>query len=137
MPDIDTTLLDALTDSNKFSAKGWKEVVLEYVFSRTEAADAMLARMYEGAYHPVIHLGLGVEFEQLGIVAEALAQAVAHDDSNIKTFFAAAEAQAEISYPTAKPKPVIDLIHVMRDGIVGCALDNISSIVSQFRIREE
>ncbi|KAI1159632.1 hypothetical protein F5B18DRAFT_576922 [Nemania serpens] len=177
MPDIDTTLLDSLTDSNKFyvalgevkdyhtflaffereiAAKGWKAVILEYVLSRTKAADAMLARMYEGAYHPVIHLGLGVEFEQPGIVAEALAQAAAHDDSNIKTFFAAAEAQAEIAYPTAKPKPMIDLIHMvrennvvrdaprwtdfgnkMRDGVVGRALDDISSIASQFRIREE
>ncbi|KAI0972476.1 hypothetical protein F4678DRAFT_61829 [Xylaria arbuscula] len=177
MPDIDTAILDSLTDSSKFyaalgevkdyhtfliffereiAAKGWKEVILEYVFSRTKAADAMLARMYEGAYHPVIHLGLGVEFEQPGIVAEALAQAAAHDDSNIKTFFAAAEALAEIAHPTAKPKPMIDLIHMvrennvvreaprwtdfgnkMRDGVVGRALDDISGIASQFRIREE
>jgi hypothetical protein len=34
----------------------------------------MLARLYEGAYHPIIHLGLGIEFQQPGIIAEALAQ---------------------------------------------------------------
>jgi hypothetical protein len=34
----------------------WKETVNKYVFSRSKVAEKMLARLYEGAYHPIIHL---------------------------------------------------------------------------------
>jgi hypothetical protein len=39
------------------------------VFDRSKVAEKMLARLYEGAYHPIIHLGLGIEFQQPGIIA--------------------------------------------------------------------
>jgi hypothetical protein len=112
--------------------------------------------MYEGAYHPIIHLGLGIEFQQAALVAEALAQAAAHDNSNIGTLFRNAEAEAAIVYPTAKPKPMIQLIHEvrandtirnaprwtdfgnkMRDGIIGRAGEAMQSMAAQFRIRND
>lgn len=177
IPAIDNTLLSKLADPETFfntigqigqyhtfleffkraiAAQGWKTVVQEYIFARTKVADAMLARMYEGAYHPIIHLGLGIEFQQESIVAEALAQAAAHDDSNISRLFLNAEREAAIAYPTAKPKPMIQLIHEvaanevirsaprwsdfgnkMRDGVIGRAGEEMQSLAAQFRIRKD
>ena len=177
IPDIDNALLEKLEDAEtlhnslgqikqyhtfleffkrKIAAKGWKEAIQEYLFARNKLADAMLARMYEGAYHPIIHLGLGIEFQQAAIVAEALAQAAAHDNSNIVTLFLNAESEAAIVYPTAKPKPMIRLIHdvganetirnaprwsdfgnKMRDGVIGRAGEEMQSLAAQFRIRED
>ncbi|KAH8807229.1 hypothetical protein F5884DRAFT_673432 [Xylogone sp. PMI_703] len=177
IPDIDQALLEKLSDSEtlyktigeitqyhtlleffqrEIGAKGWKEVIQEYLFARTKVADTLLARMYEGAYHPIIHLGLGVEFQQPSIIAEALAQAASHDNSNIGTLFLNAEAEAAIAYPTAKPKPMIQLINEvraneairsaprwtdfgnkMRDGIIGRAGEEMQTMASQFRIRKD
>jgi len=177
IPEIDHALLEKLSDSEtlynsigkidqyhtflefferEIAAKGWKEVVQEYVFARTKVADTMLARMYEGAFHPIIHLGLGIEFEQASIVAEGLAQAAAHDNANIGTLFQNAESEASIIYPTAKPKPMIQLVHEvranetirnaprwtdfgnkMRDGVIGRAGEEMQSIAAQFRIRKD
>lgn len=177
IPDVDNALLEKLADAETFhdtlgqikeyhtfleffkrkiADKGWKEVVQEYVFARTKIADTMLARMYEGAYHPIIHLGLGIEFQQASVVAEALAQAAAHDNSNIGTLFLNAESEAAIAYPTAKPKPMIQLIHEvrandtirnapqwsdfgnkMRDGVIGRAGEAMQSLAAQFRIRKD
>lgn len=132
---------------------GWKETVNKYVFSRSKVAEKMLARMYEGAYHPIIHLGLGIEFQQPVIIAEALAQAAAHDDSHIGTLFEACEAQAGIAYPPKTPKSLIQLLqevhnnetirsaprwedfgNKMRDGVVGRACMEMAFLASQFRI---
>jgi hypothetical protein len=177
IPDINSSLLERLYDAETFyntigqitqyhtfleffkreiAVKGWKEVTLEYVFARTKIADEMLARMYEGAYHPIIHLGLGIEFQQPSIIAEALAQAASHDNSNIGILFRNAEAEAAIVYPTVKPKPMIQLIHEvranntirtapkwtdfgnkMRDGVIGRAGEPMQSLAAQFRIRKD
>ncbi|KAK8076000.1 Oxidoreductase AflY [Apiospora phragmitis] len=171
MPEIDGDLLEKLSNPDVFygalgkitqyhtfleffkrevAARGWRAVIQAYVFARTPVADAILARMYEGAYHPIIHLGLGVEFEQPSIVAEALAQAAAHDDSHIRTLFASAEAEAGI----AQAQALIELVHEvrrsdairtaprwsdfgnkMRDGVVGRAGEEMSTLAAQFRIR--
>lgn len=140
----------------EISAKGWKEVIQEYILARTKVADLLLARMYEGAYHPIIHLGLGVEFQQPVIIAEALAQAASHDDARISTLFLNAEQEASISYPSAKPKSMLELVHQvratdairnapqwtdfgnkMRDGIIGRAGEEMASLASQFRIKPD
>ncbi|MCJ1276002.1 hypothetical protein MMC21_003807 [Puttea exsequens] len=177
IPDIDTQLVKRLSDDEtlyetlgtmtqyttfliffqgRIEEYGWKETVIKYVFSRTKLAEKMLARMYEGAYHPVIHLGLGIEFQQPSIIAEALAQAAAHDDSHIGTLFEACEAQASIAYPSKNPKSLIKLLnevrdndmirnaprwedfgHKMRDGVVGRACTEMAFIASQFVITPE
>jgi hypothetical protein len=178
LPDIDHSILDKLENPDifyntlgnitqyhtfleffkrKMATQHWKEVVQEYVFSRTKVADAILARLYEGAYHPVIHFGLGIEFQQPAIIAEGLAQAAAHDDSHISILFAAAEAKAGKAHPKqSKPKPMIELIHEvrandtirngpqwsdlgnkMRDGVVGRAGEAMSTLASQFCIRND
>ncbi|EXJ59130.1 hypothetical protein A1O7_06561 [Cladophialophora yegresii CBS 114405] len=60
------------------SERGVESVVNEYVFKGDARADDMLARMFSGFLHPIIHLGYGIEFNQPLIVAEALAQAAIH-----------------------------------------------------------
>ena len=64
---------------SEIEKKGYEAVVNEYVLQGDEKADHMLAIMFAGFLHPIIHLGFGVEFQQPSIVAEALAQAVTHD----------------------------------------------------------
>ncbi|RAH41253.1 questin oxygenase tpcI [Aspergillus brunneoviolaceus CBS 621.78] len=140
----------------QMDAHGWQAVVNKYVFSRNAIAEKMLARLYEGAYHPVIHLGLGIEFQQPTLIAEALAQAAAHDDSHISRLFEACEAQAAIAYPPAHPKPLVQLLrearateairsaprwedfgNKMRDGVVGRALLEMAAIGSQFTVKPD
>jgi hypothetical protein len=70
-------LMDFFTQ--EIEAKGWKETLKEHLFAGDEHASDLLKRMFAGFYHPIIHLGLGIEFEQPAIMAEALAQAATHD----------------------------------------------------------
>ncbi|KAJ9612977.1 hypothetical protein H2200_002918 [Cladophialophora chaetospira] len=62
----------------KFRDEGWQRVVHRYMFSRSQLADEMLVRLFAGLVHPLIHFGFGVEFEQPGIIAEAMAQTAVH-----------------------------------------------------------
>lgn len=177
IPDTDTRLVKRLSDNevlyetlgntNQYTTfltffqgqieeYGWRETVTKYLFSRTKLAERMLVLMYEGAYHPVIHLGFGIEFQQPCIIAEALAQAAAHDDSHIGTLFEACEAQADIAYPSRSPKTLVQLLkevrdndtirnaarwedryHKMRDGVVGRACTEMAFIASQFVVKPE
>ncbi|KAK8113406.1 hypothetical protein PG984_013932 [Apiospora sp. TS-2023a] len=80
---------------NKIAAAGgWKKVVHDYVFSRTDVAERMLSSLFDGLYHPLIHLGLAIEFELPGLVAEALAQTATNDDCNLHGLFAKCEEEA-------------------------------------------
>lgn len=178
IPDIDEPLLAKLADADVFyntigqidqyhtfleffmkqiATKGYQAVVLEYVFSRSKVANRMLVQMVEGAYHPIIHLGFGVEFDQPAIVAEALAQAASHDRMNIEEVLFAAETQAAAAGPLEeKPKPLINLMHdvranerirtapvwsdlgnKMKGGVVGRAGDEMAHVASQFRIKAD
>ncbi|KAF7585221.1 hypothetical protein BBP40_011660 [Aspergillus hancockii] len=90
--------------------RSWPEVVNEYVFSRSRIAEALLPLMYDGAYHSLIHLGLGAEFEQPSIIAEALAQAAAHASFDTDAFFLGAEKQA-LGFESQDPnKPLLELL---------------------------
>lgn len=57
----------------------WQNVLNEQVFADTPQARDLFVRMFAGFYHPIIHLGFGVEFEQPTVMVEALAQAATHD----------------------------------------------------------
>lgn len=134
--------------------KGWKEVVNEYCFGRTRNADVLLARMFDGAFHPIIHLGLGVEFEQPSIVAEALAQAATDVSFEVDVFFLNAEEYArKAGTPPSKPRPLVELYHEahsnekihhaarwddfqwkMKNGVLGRAGHEIAALAAQFRV---
>nr|POE56471.1 questin oxidase [Quercus suber] len=174
MPPTDEPLIAGLADDNTFMesmgdaaqypnflrffereiAQGnFRDVINKYCFSRTKLAELMLARLYEGAYHPIIHLGLGLEFDQPSIIAEALAQAAAHDDSRIGVLFSQSESLVGIAYPACKPKSLVELLdevrrndairsapvwedfgNKMKDGIIGRAGAEMAGVAAQFTI---
>lgn len=99
----------------EINAKGWKAVINQYCFSRTRNADLLLARLFDGAFHPIIHLGLGVEFELPGIIAEGLAQAATDRSLGVDVYFRNCEQEAESSKSnvaaTGSSRPLVDLLH--------------------------
>ncbi|KAK5807054.1 hypothetical protein VI817_001312 [Penicillium citrinum] len=179
IPDIDQVLLKDLGNPESFYnaigqihqyhtfleffkgeilVKGWKEVLQTFLFARTKLANRMLAQLLEGVYHPLIHLGFGVEFEQPAIIAEALAQAASHDRMNIEDLFFEAEnlASKTKAQQIQKPKPLIELLSEvrasetirngprwsdlggkMKNGVIGRAGDALAKIASQFAIRDD
>ena len=135
----------------EIKAKGWKAVLEEYCFSRTPLAEAMHSQLYEGLFHPIIHLGFGVEFEQPSLVAEALAHAASHDPGDIDTFFMRSEQLAHSG--TVPAKPLVELYEQVRandnirtapklpmgafkvrDGILAQAMDDIVAVAAQFQV---
>ncbi|KAI9648487.1 hypothetical protein NHQ30_003121 [Ciborinia camelliae] len=133
--------------------KDWKTVLDEYCFKRTPLADTMLSQLYEGLYHPIIHLGLGVEFNQPSLIAEGLAHAASHDSSQIGPFFLETEKLASSS--SVKPKPLVELYAEIRGnqkvreaawlkdgplrgkGVLKRANDELVKIAAQFQVKPE
>jgi hypothetical protein len=129
----------------------WRAVVNEHCFSRTPLGDLMLAQQFEGLYHPLIHMCLGIEFELPSLVAEGLAQAASHDPMYIDVFFRRAEELAATESITRKP--LVQLYHQchtnekirtaarlpdgpwrVRDGVLGRAMDEIVQVAAQFQV---
>jgi questin oxidase-like protein len=98
--------------TNRIEEKGWIDVVQEYCFSRKPIAEKIFAQLFEGLYHPLIHLGLGVEFGQPSIIAEGLAQAACHDSMGVESYFIRSVQEAARS--TKPNKPLAQLIHAVR-----------------------
>ncbi|KAM7214702.1 Protein of unknown function (DUF4243) domain containing protein [Rhypophila decipiens] len=122
--------------------KGWREVVNEYCFSRTRNADLLLARLFDGAFHPIIHLGFG-----------GLAQAATDLSFETDIFFLNAERIAGDTQLPEKPRNLVELYHEahynetirtaarwddfqwkMRDGVLKRARQEIASLAAQFRM---
>ncbi|GME36642.1 hypothetical protein BKCO1_3400021 [Neofusicoccum parvum] len=83
--------------------KGVAAVLQEHLFTRGDArAEDLLARLFAGFLHPLIHVGFGVEFAQPAIVAEGLAQAATHDAWIGAYLRGAEDAAAEVGDPQAK-----------------------------------
>ena len=95
---------------------GWKRIVNKYCFERGRIADELFARLFSGGYHPLIHLGFGIEFEQPAIIAEALAECAIHDEGAGRAFLNSAEVMASAGWTFESPPEVslaklIDSIH--------------------------
>jgi hypothetical protein len=130
----------------------WRSIISKHCFTRTPLADLMLAQLFEGLYHPIIHMGFGVEFELPPLVAEGLAQASSHDPMYIDVFFQKAE---QLAQSGAVPrKALVTLYHEarantaictaarlpdgpwrVRDGVLGRALDDMVQLAAQFQVR--
>jgi hypothetical protein len=104
-----------------------------------------------GFLHPIIHLGFGVEFEQPVIVAEALAQAAAHDNW-MSPFLLGAEKAAASSSDSTSLVVLLDEIrddqklstaahwddgNKIRDGILARAPNEMVKYASKFRVKEK
>lgn len=136
---------------NEIEAKGWEAVLNEYLFSRDERADDLLVRMYAGLLHPIIHLGLGVEFNQPAVIAEALAQAAVHTDWIGELLLPAEKSASE----QKSEKSLFDLIkeiqanekikkaphwedgNKIRDGLLGRAADEMIGLTAQWQVKAD
>ena len=103
-----------------------------------------------GFFHPLIHLGFGIEFEQPAIIAEALAQAAIHDNW-LAPFFSAVEKAAKEKDPS-QGKTFVRLLgeikadsklknaahwedgNKIRDGILKRAPDEMIDLASQWTV---
>lgn len=146
--------------------KGWQNVLQEYVFAGDARADDFLGRLYAGTvryklseiiptdsrkgfFHPLIHLGFGIEFNQPAIIAEALAQTALHDEWIVKYLLDAEKA----AKPSSKTLPeLLDEIRAdeklstsahwddgnkVRDGILVRAPEEMIKYASQWTVPEE
>ncbi|RDW74646.1 questin oxidase family protein [Aspergillus mulundensis] len=78
----------------QIESHGIEAVLKTYLFSRDANAESMMARLFGGLLHPIIHLGFGIEFHQPAIIAEALAQTAIHDEWTGPRFLVPAEKAA-------------------------------------------
>lgn len=138
----------------EIEAKSWQGVLSEYMFARDERADDLLARLYAGFLHPIIHTGFGIEFQQPAIIAEGLAQACVHDNW-MKSLFLGVEEAAEKNRGKSDRKTIVQLLeevkqdeelsnsahwedgNKIRDGVMKRALEKMVGIASQYTIRED
>ncbi|KAH1569450.1 hypothetical protein KXX25_008446 [Aspergillus fumigatus] len=142
--------------TKEIETRGYPAVVIEYCFSGTSIAESMFANLFEGLYHPLIHLALGIEFDQPSIVAEGLAQAACHDSMNIEPFLFGTDKLAKTQdAPIDLNTSLLSLFHAVRDnevlraaahrdhgdgvarvrdGILGRAREEISLIAARFRV---
>lgn len=135
---------------NEMEKMGWENVLNEYVFAGDERANDMLARVYGGFLHPLIHLGFGIEFRQPAIIAEALAQASVHDNWMAPYLF---KTETESTSPSSKTLPeLVDEVrsnkklvdsakwedgNKIRDGILKRAPEEMISIAKQWIVSPE
>ncbi|KAI0970333.1 hypothetical protein F4678DRAFT_136819 [Xylaria arbuscula] len=64
----------------KIQQDGVEKVLQDYLLGVSDVAESMFPRLWHGYVHPIMHLGLGLEFKQLPIVAEGLAETAVHHD---------------------------------------------------------
>lgn len=138
----------------EMESKGYEEVLNEYLFAGNEKADDLLGRMYGGFFHPIIHLGFGLEFQQPAIVAEALAQAAVHDNWTGKYLLlteAAAKSDPNLSLDTKlvdlldeikANKKLANSAHIddankVRDGILVRAPEEMIRVASKWIVTPE
>ncbi|CEN60860.1 hypothetical protein ASPCAL07532 [Aspergillus calidoustus] len=134
--------------------KGTEAVLSEYVFAGDENAESMMARLFGGLLHPIIHLGFAIEFNQPAIVAEALAQTAVHDDWTGPRYLWPAERTAG-GIGKRGEKTMLQLLeeargnqklarsahwddgNKLRDGVLKRAPDEMINIASQYTVSED
>ncbi|KAK4147652.1 uncharacterized protein C8A04DRAFT_33805 [Dichotomopilus funicola] len=110
---VDDCYLDFLRFfEGEIAEKGVPAVIHEYLLKGDERADDIFGRMYTDLVHPIIHLGSALEFDQPGLVAEALAGACVHF-SWPKTFLLPTEEHVR-SNPGEQSTPFLQLLDGMR-----------------------
>jgi len=58
---------------------GWQETINKWLFRGTPVTETLLANVNAGIFHPLIHLGYGIEFQIPAVIAEGLAQIATSD----------------------------------------------------------
>ncbi|KAL2851188.1 hypothetical protein BJY01DRAFT_209318 [Aspergillus pseudoustus] len=134
--------------------KGTDAVLNEYVFAQDDNAESMMARLFGGLLHPIIHLGFAIEFNQPAIIAEGLAQTAVHDDwTGPRYLWPAEEAAGGIG--RRGEKTMLQLLeearatpklassahwedgNKLRDGVLKRAPEEMISVASQYTVSED
>ncbi|KAJ4293366.1 hypothetical protein N0V90_008648 [Kalmusia sp. IMI 367209] len=141
--------------TEEISKKGWETVLNDELFKGDERADDLLARLFAGFLHPIIHLGFGIEFQQPAIIAEALALAAVHDSWMAPFFIEAEKAAKSNGADPQNTKSIVQLLdeiradkkltasahwgdgNKIRDGIMKRAPDEMLKYASQYVISED
>jgi hypothetical protein len=176
IPPVDSDIVEAMKDMEVFTkymrdpshynnylrffegaieVQGWKEVLHQYLFASTPVAQSMFVQLFEGLYHPLIHIGFGIEFEQPAIIAEGLAQAASHVWGNIGSYLIrcdeiAGQGDNGVTTPLQKLYGQIranDKIRTsvqvqqgpnrIRDGLMPNAMEELASIAAKFRVGDD
>ncbi|KAL2801770.1 hypothetical protein BJX63DRAFT_416651 [Aspergillus granulosus] len=134
--------------------KGTEAVLSEYMFAEDANAESMMARLFGGLLHPIIHLGFAIEFNQPAIIAEALAQTAVHDDWTGPRYLWPAE-KAAGGIGKRGEKTMLQLLeearadqklarsahwddgNKLRDGVLKRAPEEMINIASQYTVSEE
>lgn len=136
---------------------GLEAVIVKYCCSHTRNSEALFARLFEGAFHSLIHLGLGVEFQLPSIVAEGLAQAATDASFGMEAFFRDCEeliAKSESALPRKSLAELLYEVHAnettrhgarwedagvskIKAGVLGRAREQMVLLASQFRVDPE
>ena len=66
---------------------GVEPTLQRYLLGDGEFARSIYPRLYHGYVHSIMHVGLGLEFDQPSILAEGLAEAVVHDEPWYTEYF--------------------------------------------------
>ncbi|CAK5270641.1 unnamed protein product [Mycena citricolor] len=98
----------------KIEALGVQKTIEEYVLAPAANANgaAMLSRLFSGAIHPVIHVGLGVEVGQDCVVAQGLALCAVVDADFVSILSGHPSGLPELS---ATPTSGVTLLSVLRE----------------------
>ena len=131
----------------------WQDVLNKYLFAGDQRADDLLARLFGGFLHPIIHLGFGVEFQQPAIIAEGLAQAAVHGNYMRKLFVPAEKAaERRAGEQSSTIVDLLDSIHEnkelceapqwsdgnkLREGLLGRAADQMVECASRFHVNPD
>lgn len=99
--------------ATQVAAKGWPTVVREALFADSPRATDLLARLFAGVVHPLLHLGFGVEFALEGVVVEGLAQAAVHEDWTARVFRDCEAASAKKGIQAGKRKGFLELVRAV------------------------
>ncbi|KAL4901850.1 hypothetical protein BDW74DRAFT_159056 [Aspergillus multicolor] len=133
---------------------GVETVLNTYLFARDPNAENMMARLFGGLLHPIIHLGFGIEFNQPAIIAEALAQTAVHEEWTGPRFLFPAEEKAG-GIGRKGEKSMLQLLeeakgneklknsvrfedgNKLRDGVLKRAGEEMIEIARQYRVSAE
>ena len=86
---------------------GVDKTLQKYLLGDSEFARSVYPRLYHGYVHSIMHVGLGLEFDQPTILAEGLAETVVHNEPWYTEFHEICRAVAA-STPTEKRLSLID-----------------------------
>ena len=81
---------------------GIDEVLQKYILGDSDLARTVYPRLYHGYVHAIMHVGLGLEFNQPTILAEGIAEAFVHDESWYTDYFAACQKATDLMRPEGR-----------------------------------